>query len=149
MQSGFLVRLEVVLIELPGAQQLGATALQQLARNRQLRSILGVLSNCQLNAAALHGDITALRISFTQLSTEPIERMVIQFGLRSMRSLLSDGVTECASYCGGGSRRKEVNETHFHVAILQQVDQLLARDVSLYRAAVAKPSGTRHDFLHK
>jgi hypothetical protein len=32
---------------------------------------------------------------------------------------------------------------------LQQVDQLLARDVSLYRAAIAKPSGTRHDFLHK
>src|ERR1017187_7539953 len=109
MQSGFLVRLEVVLIELPGAQQLGATALQQLARNRQLRSIFGVLSKCQLNAAALHGDITAQRITFTQLSTEPIERMVIQFGLRSMRSLLSDGVTGCSSHCDSGSSRKDVN----------------------------------------
>ena len=149
MQSGLLGRLEVVPIGLPGAQQFGTTALQKIASNRQLRSILGVLSNCQLNAAALHGDITAQRITFTQLSTEPIERMVIQFGLRSMRSWLSDGVTECASHCRSGSRRKEVNESHLHVAILQQVDQLLARDVSLYRATVAKPSGMRHDFLHK
>src|SRR5664279_4130019 len=86
MQSGLLGRLEVVPIGLPGAQQFGTTALQQLASNRQLRSILGVLSNCQLNAAALHGDITAQRITFTQLSTEPIERMVIQCGLRRLRS---------------------------------------------------------------
>src|SRR5271157_465265 len=149
MHGGPLGRLEVVLIGLPSAQQFGTTALQKLASNRQLRSIFGVLSKCQLNAAALHGDITAQRITFTQLSTEPIERMVIQFGLRSMRSLLSDGVTGCASHRGSGSRRKEVNEPHFHVAILQQVDQLLARDISLNRAAVAKPTDTRHNFLHK
>jgi hypothetical protein len=65
-------------------------SLQQLAGNRQLRSILGVLSKCQLDAAALQGDITAQRIASTQLGTEPIERMVIQFGLRRLRSLVRE-----------------------------------------------------------
>src|ERR1035438_3331522 len=111
MYGGLLVRLEPFPAVMPGAQQFGTTALQKIASNRQLRSILGVLSKCQLNAAALHGDITAQRITFTQLSTEPIERMVIQFGLRRLRSLLSEGVAECAIHCGSGSRRKEVNES--------------------------------------
>src|SRR5271165_6814883 len=104
MQRGLLVGLELFPAVMPNALQISARALQQLAGNRQLRSILGVLSKCQLDAAALQGDITAQRITFTQLSTEPIERVVIQFGLRSMRSLSSDGVTKCASHCGSGSR---------------------------------------------
>src|SRR5271157_1876191 len=53
-------------------------------------SILGVLSNCQLDAAALDSDITAQRIAFTQLGIEPIERMVIQCGLRRLRSLVRE-----------------------------------------------------------
>src|SRR5208337_2838953 len=88
MQSGLLVRLELFLVGIPCAQQFGTGSLQELAGNRQLRSILGVLSKCQLNAAALHGDITAQRIAFTQLGIEPIERMVIQCGLRRLRSLV-------------------------------------------------------------
>src|SRR5664279_1191774 len=149
MQSGLLGRLELFSAVMPGALQFSACALQQLASNRQLRSILGVLSKRQLNAAALHGDITAQRITFTQLSTEPIERMVIQFRLRSMRSLSSDGMTKCASHCGSGSRRKEVNESHLHVAILQQVDQLLARDVSLNRCLLYTSPSPRDGLLHK
>src|SRR5664280_227696 len=87
MQGGFLVRLELFPAVMPGALQFSARALQQLAGNRQLRRILGVLSKCQLDAAALQGDITAQRIAFTQLGIEPIERMVIQGGLRRLRSL--------------------------------------------------------------
>src|SRR5664279_6348334 len=147
MQSGFLVGLELFPTVMPGALQFSARALQQLAGNRQLRSILGVLSKCQIDAAALHGDITAQRIAFTQLGIEPIERMVIQCGLRSMRSLLSDGVTECAIHCGSGSRRKELNESHLHVAILQQVDQLLARDVSLNRCLLYTSPSPRDGLL--
>ena len=75
---------------MPGALQFSARTLQQLAGNRQLRSILGVLSKCQLDAAALDDDITAQRIAFTQLSIEPIERMVIQCGLRRLRSLVRE-----------------------------------------------------------
>src|SRR5664280_2775584 len=86
MQGGFLVRLELFPAVMPGALQFSARALQQLAGNRKLRSILGVLSKCQLDAASLQGDITAQRIAFTQLGIEPIERMVIQCGLRRLRS---------------------------------------------------------------
>src|SRR5271166_1974422 len=87
MQCGLLVGLELFPAVMPGALQFSARALQRLANNRQLRSILGVLSKCQLDAAALQGDITAQRIAFTQLGIEPIERMVIQCGLRRLRSL--------------------------------------------------------------
>src|ERR1035441_6561204 len=87
MQRGLLVGLDLFPAVMPGALQFSARALQQLAGNRQLRSILGVLSKCQLDAAALQGDITAQRIAFTQLGIEPIERMVIQCGLRRLRSL--------------------------------------------------------------
>ena len=80
MQSGCLVRLELFPAGIPCAQQFGTGSLQELASNCQLRSILVVLSKCQLDAAALHGDITAQRIAFTQLGIEPIERMVIQCG---------------------------------------------------------------------
>src|SRR5271165_6972290 len=90
MQSGLLGRLEVVPIGLPGAQQFGTTALQKIASNRQLRSIFRVLSKCQLDAAPLQGDITAQRIAFTQLGIEPIERIVIQCGLRRLRSLVRE-----------------------------------------------------------
>src|SRR5271166_6598540 len=88
MQCGLLVGLQLFRAVMPGALQFSARALQQLAGNRQLRSILGVLSKCQLDAASLHGDITAHRIAFTQLGIEPIERMVIQCGLRRLRSLV-------------------------------------------------------------
>ena len=90
MQSGFLVRVELFPAGIPGTEQFGTGSLQELASNRQLRSILGVLSKCQLDAAALHGDITAHRIAFTQLGIEPIERMVIQCGLRRLRSLVRE-----------------------------------------------------------
>src|SRR5208337_499198 len=90
MQSGLLVRLELFLVGIPCAQQFGTGSLQELAGNRQLRSILGVLSKCQIDAAALHGDITAQRIAFAQLGIEPIERMVIQCGLRRFRSLVRE-----------------------------------------------------------
>src|SRR5271165_5704618 len=90
MPCGFLVRLDVFPAGTPGAQQFGARALQELASNSQLRSILGMLSKCQLDAAALQGDITAQRIAFTQLGIEPIERMVIQCGLRRLRSLVRE-----------------------------------------------------------
>src|ERR1035438_5129396 len=90
MQSGFLVRLELFLVGIPCAQQFSARTLQQLAGNRQLRSVLGVLGKCQINAATLQGDITAQRIAFMQLGIEPIERMVIQCGLRRLRSLVRE-----------------------------------------------------------
>src|SRR5271157_4397978 len=90
MQSGLLVGLELFPAVMPGALQFSARALQQLASNRQLRSIFGVLSKCQLDAAALQGDITAQRIAFTQLGIEPIEKMVIQCGLRRLRSLVRE-----------------------------------------------------------
>src|SRR5271165_1084743 len=90
MQRGLLVGLELFPAVMPGALQFSARALQQLASNRQLRSIFGVLSKCQLDAAALQGDITAQRIAFTQLGIEPIEKMVIQCGLRRLRSLVRE-----------------------------------------------------------
>src|ERR1039458_2133645 len=90
MQRGLLVGLDLFPAVMPGALQFSARALQQLAGNRQLRSILGVLSKCQLDAASLQGDITAQRIAFTQLGIEPIERMVIQCGLRRLRSLVRE-----------------------------------------------------------
>src|SRR5271157_5888244 len=90
MQSGLLVGLELFPAVMPGALQFSARALQQLASNRQLRSIFGVLSKCQLDAAALQGDITAQRIAFTQLGIEPIERIVIQCGLWRLRSLVRE-----------------------------------------------------------
>src|SRR5450759_974666 len=90
MQSGFLVRLELFLVGIPCAQQFGTGSLQEPPSTRYLRSILGVLSKCQLDAASLQGDITAQRIAFTQLGIEPIERMVIQCGLRRLRSLVRE-----------------------------------------------------------
>src|ERR1035438_9636308 len=90
MQSGLLVRLELSPAGIPCPQQFGTSALQELAGNRQLRSVLGVLGKCQINAATLQGDITAQRIAFMQLGIEPIERMVIQCGLRRLRSFVRE-----------------------------------------------------------